>query len=122
MRRHVTKTGGALAALLVGTVLMLWSAVSFAGTPTLGADCGTGAAIVGSDTAGKVTVGQDVATCTLTFSAAQVDAPACTATNETNSGGHAVSFGVRTTTTTMEMDGTYPWAAGDVVSYLCLDY
>jgi hypothetical protein len=122
MRRHVSKTSGVLTALLAAAVILCWSASSFAATPLLGPDCGTGAVIVGSDTAGKVTLGQGPATCTLEFSVPPLNPPACTATNETNSGGHAVSVGVRTTTTTLEMDGMYPWVAGDVVSYLCVQY
>jgi len=113
-----------LTALLAGTVVLFWSAISFAGTPTLGPDCGsTGVAIVGSDLAGKVTLGAGVAgTCTLAFSVPYPNAPACTATNETNGGGSAVLVGARTTTTTMEMDGIMPWNPGDVISYMCQDY
>jgi len=33
--------------------LFLWSAASFAGTPTLRTDCGTTATAVGSDTAAR---------------------------------------------------------------------
>jgi hypothetical protein len=121
--RHLSKTRGLLTALLAGVAMLCWSAASFAASPLLGPDCGTGTTIVGSDTAGKVTLGADAAgTCTLEFSVPPLNPPACTATNETNSGGHAVSVGVRTTTTTMEMDGMYPWAPGDVISYMCVDY
>ena len=108
--------------LLAGAAMLCWSAASFAASPAPGPDCGTGAAIVGSDSAGKVTLGTGVTTCTLTFSAAPLNPPACTATNETNGGGNAVPVGVKTTTTSMEMNGVYPWIPGDIVSYSCTAY
>lgn len=122
MRQVVSGIRGALAALTVGSVVLLWSAVSFAGMPSLGLDCGTGASLVGSDEAGKVTLGAGVSTCTLAFSVPPLNPPACTATNETNGGGHAAVVGVRTTTTTIEMDGIMPWLPGDVISYICISY
>ena len=123
MRRHLSSTRAVLTAMLAGTVVLFWSAVSFAGVPTIGPDCGTaGAAIVGSDSAGKVTLGAGVGTCTLTFNVPYTNPPACSATNETNGGGHAVGVGTRTTNATLEMDGMYPWNPGDVVSYLCVEY
>lgn len=123
MRQYLSSTRGVLTASLAGTVLLFWSAISFAGTPTLGPDCGTGAAVVGSDSAGKVTIGAGMAgTCTLTFSVPYTNAPACSATNETNGGGSAVFVGARTTPATMEMDQISPWNSGDVISYSCQEY
>ncbi len=122
MLRHLSSTRGVLTAILAGTVVMFWSAISFAGTPTLGTDCGTGAAIVGSDSAGKVTLGAGVGTCTLTFSVPYTNPPACSATNETNAGGNSVTVGTKTTTSEVVIGGQYPWVAGDVISYLCQDY
>ena len=122
MRRNASTTKGALTALLAGAAILCWSTASFAATPLLGPDCGTGASIVGGDAAGKVTLGAGVSTCTLEFSVPPLNPPACTATNETNGGGHAVGVGVRTTTTTLQMDGMYPWSPGDVVSYACLSF
>jgi hypothetical protein len=111
-------------AIVAATVVMLWSAASFAGTPTLGPDCGDGAALVGtsSDAAGKLTLGATPTTCTLTFGAPYTNAPACTGTNETNSGGTAVAVGTRTTATTIVLNAYVPWSPGDVISYMCLDY
>src|SRR5690242_7325034 len=95
MGRQLSSTKGVLSALLVGTAMLLWSAAAFAGTPILGPDCGaTAASIVGSDSAGKVTLGipdptlPATGTCTLSFSVPYTNAPACTATNETNGGGY----------------------------------
>ena len=121
MRPDVARTRGVLIVLLAGTALLLWAGASFA-APTLGADCGAGASIVGSDSAGKVEIGTGARTCTLTFTLPPLNAPACTATNETNGGGRPVMVGVRTTRTTLVMDPLDPWNAGDVVSYLCVGY
>jgi hypothetical protein len=124
----LSKNRRALTALFIPIALSLSAAISFAGTPTVGPDCGIGAAIVGSDSAGKVTIGSPdptlpaTGTCNLSFGVPYTNAPSCTATNETNSGGHAVSVGVRTTTTKAEMDGMNPWAPGDVISYSCQEY
>jgi hypothetical protein len=123
MQRYLLSARGMQTALLAGMIVLSLSAISFAGTPALGPDCGTtGAAIVGSDSAGKVTLGAGVTACTLTFSVPYPNAPACSATNETNGGGFSVAVGVKTTTTNLEVDSLYPWHVGDVVSYMCLDY
>jgi len=89
MRQATLRKGVVMGALLMGAVLLLSPATSFA-APSLGADCGAGASVVGSDGAGKVTLGTGVAgnTCTLTFTVTLLNEPACTAVNETNSGGH----------------------------------
>lgn len=118
MRRHSSGARGALTAIVAGTAMLFWSAIVFAGTPTLGPDCGAGASIVGSDSAGKVTLGVNHNTCALSFSVSLPNAPACMATNETN--GHAV--GVSTTVAGAVLSGPYPFAAGDVISYICQDY
>src|SRR2546426_3151119 len=104
---------------VAATAVLLWSTASFAAPPTLGPDCGTGASIVGSDSAGKVTLGtgaSNTSTCTLTFASPGVNAPACTANNETNRGGYSAPVGTKTTTTTVVLGGAYPWSDGDVVS------
>ena len=117
-----------LTSFMAGAVLLVWSAASFAGTPTLGTDCGTTATSVGSDTAGKVTIGvpdpllPDTGTCTLTFGTPYPNAPACTAMNETNGGGYPAPAGSRTTQTTLTLGSTVDWVAGDVIAYSCLDY
>jgi hypothetical protein len=114
--------------VVAGAAMLCWSAVSFAGTPTLGTDCGTTAVLVGSDLAGKVTIGTpdpllpNTGTCTLSFGAPYPNAPACTAMNETNGGGFPVPMGTRTTTTTLTLGSSAGWVVGDVIAYSCLDY
>ena len=122
MRRKALTVRGT--AILAATVVLLWSAASFAGTPTLGPDCGAGAALVGtsSDSAGKVTLGATPTTCTLTFGVPYTNAPACTGTNETSSGGNPVAVGARTTGTALVLNAYVPWSGGDVISYMCQDY
>ncbi len=122
MRGWVPGRNWVSASMLAGAILVIWSAVSFAVTPILGTDCGTGAAVVGSDVAGKVTLGTGVTTCTIEFSLPPLNPPACSAVNETNGGGYAIAVGARTTTTTLELDSLSPWNAGDVISYMCQGY
>jgi hypothetical protein len=129
MRRHLSKSRGVLTALLAGAAMVLWSAASFAATPTLGPDCGTGATLVGSDDAGKVTLGTPdptlpvTGTCTLTFGVPySVNAPACSASNETNGGGFPAPMGTRTTTTTLVLGSSTGSNPGDVISYVCIAY
>jgi hypothetical protein len=69
MQQDLSSRLGA-AALTITAAMLLVAVSAFAGTPTLGPDCGAGAAFVGtsSDSAGKLTLGTDPAqTCTLTF-------------------------------------------------------
>src|SRR5438128_452489 len=122
MRRYGFKMSGVTAALVAATVVLLWSAPSSAGTPSLGTDCGTAAVIVGSDTAGKVTLGSpvvgvpDTGTCTLGFSVPYTNPPACSATDETNGGGFPAPTGTRTTNTTIVLGFSTGSVPGDVVS------
>ncbi len=118
--QHSTSARRALTAILAGTVVLFCSAISFAGVPTLGSNCGSaGAAVAGSDSAGKITLGIGTTnTCTLSFSVPYPNAPACMATNET--GGTAV--GISTTPAGAVLSGPYPFAAGNVISYICQDY
>ena len=99
---------------------MLFSAaVSYAGTPTLGLECGSGSSVVGSDSAGKATLGIGTSnTCTLTFSIPYTNAPACITTNETE--GEPV--GVSTTQSGAVLSGPYPFSAGDTIAYICAEY
>ncbi len=123
MRHRVSITTTALAAAIAGAALLICSATSFAGTPSLGAGCGSsGASIVGSDTAGRVTLGTGTGTCILTFSGTYTSAPACTAMNETNGGAHAVPAGVKATTTQLTIDSPAPWSDGDTIAYICSTY
>jgi len=119
-----SKTKVALAVLLLGAAL-LPAAGAFAGNPSVGPDCGDGASIVGSDVAGKVTLGTGASVtgaCTVTFSSPGLHAPACTAVNETNGGGNSVTVATRSTSTTVVLRGASPWSDGDVVSYICIAY
>lgn len=104
--------------LAILSILLLTATAALA-QPTLGEDCGTGATIVGLDTAGKVTLGTDEwASCTLTF--ADSHARVCSASDETGgSKGFAFALGTKTTLTTLEMDFMYPPNTGDVISYQC---
>ena len=110
--------------ILLVLVLMLWHDTSFA-APALGANCGAGATISGSDLAGKVTIGAGtVSVCALTFASAFANAPACTGMNE-GSGGRPGPVGAKSTTTTLLLDGTArngSLAEGDVISYICVTY
>jgi len=82
----------------------------------------------GSDLAGKVTLGTGVVgnACTLTFTVTLLNEPACTAVNETNSGGHPGPVGTKSTPTTLVLDGNGSKATSltdrDVVSYLYVGY
>lgn len=87
-------------------------------TNTSANSCGTTAAtLVGSDTAGKVTVGATSGTsCTVTFTAAFTNAPACSVSDETT----AVLARATSTTTTVILAGVF--TAADVLSYNCISY
>lgn len=121
MRHGVMRRTGALAVIMAAAVLIL-SATSFAGTPTLASGCGSGATIVGSDTAGKVTLGANNTYCVLTFSTAYSNPPVCMGMNETNGGAHAVAVGIKTSASQMMIDAAAPWADGDTIAYLCQSY
>src|SRR5438093_8439501 len=125
MRQGVLRTRAVMTAvLLTAAILLLWSGTSSAAPPTLGADCGAGASIMGSDSAGKVEIGTGGygSACTLTFTSEWANAPACTAVNETNGGANSTPIGTMTTRTTVVIGGGLPWVAGDVVSYICVGY
>ena len=122
MRHRVSATTGALTAMMAGAALLILSATSFAGTPTLAPGCGSGATIVGSDTGGKVTLGTGNTYCILNFSGTYTNAPACVATNETNGGSHATAVGIKTSTTQLMIDAAAPWSDGDTIAYICSTY
>jgi hypothetical protein len=128
MRPHLPKTKGVLTALMAGAAVLCWSAASLAASPLLAPDCGTGAAVVGSDVAGKVTIGTpdptipSTGTCTLEFSVPPLNPPACSAVNETNGGGFPAPMGTKTTTTTLMLGSSSGWIPGDVVTYSCVGY
>jgi len=121
MRHDVLSRLGA-AALIIATTTLLGLVSAFAGTPTLGPDCGTGAALVGtsSDSAGKITLGADPAqTCTLTFGAPYTNAPACSATDETTGPRPVAAV---TTPSAATISSFNSWYVGDVISYICAEY
>ncbi len=129
MQMHSVRHNGALCTLIAGTLILMLSTISFAGTPSLGTDCGTGATIVGSDSAGKITMGTPdpliptTGTCTLTFSVPySANPPACSASNETNGGGFPASMGTRTNPTSLVIGSSNGFVPGDVISYTCQDY
>jgi hypothetical protein len=123
MRHRFSIATGKLALVITAAAALMLSAASFAGaTPTLGSDCGAGASIVGSNSAGKVTLGATPATCTVTFTTPYANAPACSGTNETNSGNAPVPVANLTTTSTVVLNAYIPWSAGDVISYSCQSY
>lgn len=85
--------------------------------PTLSA-CGTTPSIAGSDIGGKVTIGSGVTTsCTVTFSAAWANAPACTIAGDNT----AVTYAATTVTTALTITSSADMAS-DVISYICVGY
>lgn len=87
-------------------------------TNTSANSCGTSAAsLVGKNMAGKITVGATSGTsCTITFSAAWSNAPACDANDETTT----TPVKAISTTTTVILTGSF--TAADVIAYTCTGY
>lgn len=90
--------------------------------PTVGTgvgDCGTTPVIVGSDSAGRVTVGSAAngGKCTVTFGAAWGTAPVCVVNDQTTS---VLTRAANISTTAFEITGTI--VAGDNLSYICEEY
>lgn len=84
------------------------------GTAPAVSSCGTSPSIVGTDTAGKVTIGSAPGTsCLLTFATAYTNAPACSTSDETT----AILTRGTSTTTTLTISGVF--VGGDVVAYNC---
>ena len=78
--------------------------------------CGTTPSIVGSDAAGKVTIGTGSTTsCTVTFATAFDNAPACVITGDNIALGYAATTSTTVLTVTSSAD-----MASDVISYLCI--
>ena len=124
MRAGFRRMRTVVVALLTGSALLVCAAAA-AAAPVIGSDCGAGASIVGTDSAGKVTLGagaRDTNTCTLTFASPAANAPACVANNETNGGGYSVPVGTKSTTTTVLIGGARPWSDHDVIGYVCVTY
>jgi hypothetical protein len=81
------------------------------------AGCGTNAAVVGTDTVGRITIGSTPGTCVLTFVSPFAVAPVCHVNNETISANIPQATA---TTTTMTLGGTL--TDGDKVVYTCVGY
>lgn len=78
--------------------------------------CGTTPAIVGSDVAGKVTIGSGATTsCTVTFAATYVTAPACVIAGDNTAVTYAATTAAAALTITSSAD-----MASDVISYICI--
>ena len=103
--------------LYASTSIDLNSHIKTSGSsPTLSA-CGIAPAIVGSDSAGKVTIGTGVTnSCTATFNVAYVIAPACTLTGSANG---EVIAGTTTTTALIITSGSD--MDSDVIMYICIE-
>ncbi|MBI4347294.1 MAG: hypothetical protein HY553_10595 [Elusimicrobia bacterium] len=83
--------------------------------PGLSAGCGAGATIVGSDIAGKITIGTAPTTpCTVTFQAAYANDPICVVSDETT----AVALRPVAAVGTLAINGAF--AASDVINYICV--
>ena len=81
-----------------------------------GAVGGTTPAMVGSDVAGKITVGTTVTTsCAMTFATAYANAPACVITGDTNATLYSAvtSTTILTITSSADMDS-------DVIMFICM--
>ena len=110
-------------ALLVVLAVLCFATPALA-QPTLGPDCGVVSTLMtgSSNTAGKFVIGtlangNQVSSCTLTFTSAHHRA--CSASDETDGGGYSIALGTETTDTTMKTSGLYSLADGDVISYQC---
>lgn len=66
--------------LAAATSLVVDGKLGTGQTPPVLTACGTTPAIVGSDTAGKVTMGTTATGCVITFAVAYISAPYCTVT------------------------------------------
>ena len=81
--------------------------------------CGTDPSIVGSDNAGKITMGSGALTsCTVTFASAWANAPACTTNDESSTA--IVTVTNSTTGAAMTIRATS--LTSKVVSYICVGY
>lgn len=102
--------------------LALLAATPALAQPTLGPDCGTGATLIGSNTAGKFTVGTDPSwSCTLIFATARNRA--CNGSVENSSVSIGIeAVGAATTDTTALFASPNGFKPGYVISYQCSPY
>ena len=99
--------------LAVAVVLLVAMAGIAMAQPTLGPDCGTGATVVGTNTAGKITLGTgNAGSCTLTLPSHQ---RVCFSTEET----HLYMNPTSTTLTTVFIFFLQGAMDGDTITYSC---
>jgi hypothetical protein len=109
-----TLTGGANAQLNThGTAPAVTSGSS---------NCGTAASVAGNDNAFVITVGYSTngGTCPVTFHATWANAPACVSQNQTSAARPA--YAITPTTTTLAVNASSTFTAGDLISVICLGY
>jgi hypothetical protein len=88
-----------------------------AGTAPAVSSCGTGPSVVGTDTAGRITVGTgSPSSCTLTFASAYANIPSCTVNHE---GAILLVRGVPSTTT-LVIDTATAFTDGGIIDYICV--
>lgn len=91
-----------------------------AGTAPTPSSCGTTPAVVGSDAAGKITVGSSASAvdgCVLTFSVAYAVAPVCQVIGDDS----AINLAATTSTTALTITSTAAGdPSGDVWMYFCI--
>ena len=95
--------------------------------PTLGADCGTGASMVGSASVMRITTGTGFGrggTCTVSFSPAFTNVPVCNANNETHGNAGAIAIGCAgIDTSTIELqDESGAKVDGDVLAVVVASF
>jgi hypothetical protein len=93
--------------------------VVVSGTPPAVSACGTSPpAVVGSDTAGRITVGTGgtATSCTITFATAFVNTPACIVEDESA----VLTLQPGPTTTTLVVTSTVAFGASAVLDYICI--
>jgi len=121
----------ALVALLVGAGVAVAQVTSLStdfygrlhgnGPVVVLSSCGTAPTVVGTDSAGVITIGTGTpSACTVTFARAYVNAPACFFVNQTTI--TSTPGKVATTTTTALWTLGAATANGDKVSYMCVGY
>lgn len=112
----MTPSGGRL--ILASTGAAAASHFEFSGGAPAVSSCGTSPSVVGSDSAGKVTIGTTASdTCTLTFDSPFAAAPACVVIGDDN----AINLAATSSTTALVI--TAPAAtdfSSDVIMYICV--
>ena len=108
--------------ILALLAILLLAASQALAQPTLDADCGAGATIVGTNTAGKVTIGTDPDwKCTLIFPTSRNRA--CSGVVENSHVSIGIEpIGIATTDTTGVMASSYGFAPASVISYQCTQF